>query len=169
MSYKNKTYVIFDGDNDMWAYARMKGWKAIENIDFNFYDAHDLKPLTNQARSEDYIKQRLSERMSNAKQAIVLIGNSTKNLYRFVRWELDKALTNNIPIIAVNLNNYRSIDNNLCPPIIKGQNAIHIPFKMRMIKYALDDFPPFHKTLDLSKREDWHYKDSVYQSLGLND
>lgn len=26
MSYKNKTYVIFDGDNDRWAYAYMKGW-----------------------------------------------------------------------------------------------------------------------------------------------
>jgi hypothetical protein len=30
MSYRNKTYVIFDGDNDMWAYAYMKGWKANE-------------------------------------------------------------------------------------------------------------------------------------------
>jgi len=28
MSYRNKTYVIFDGDNDMWAYSYMKGWKA---------------------------------------------------------------------------------------------------------------------------------------------
>ena len=27
MAYRNKTYVAFDGDNDMWAYAYMKGWK----------------------------------------------------------------------------------------------------------------------------------------------
>ncbi len=27
MSYKHTTYVIFDGDKDYWAYARMKGWK----------------------------------------------------------------------------------------------------------------------------------------------
>mgnify|MGYP000848846430 CR=1 FL=1 len=169
MSYKNKTYVIFDGDNDMWAYARMKGWKALENIDFDFYDAHDLKPLTNQATSEDYIKQRLAERMATAKQVIVIIGDNTKNLYRFVRWELDKALSNKLPIIAVYLNNKRNIDTNLCPPIIRNENAIHIPFRMKIIKYALDDFPPFHKTLDLTKKDDWHYKDSVYQSLGLND
>ncbi|MEK7719289.1 MAG: TIR domain-containing protein [Bacteroidota bacterium] len=169
MSYKNKTYVIFDGDNDMWAYARMKGWKSLDNIDFDFSDAHDLKPLTSQAQSEVYIKQRLAERMANAKQVIVLIGGSTKNLYRFVRWELDKALSNELPIIAVNLNNKRSIDTDLCPPIIKNENAIHIPFRMKIIKYALDDFPPFHKTLDLSKKEDWHYKDLVYQSLDLTD
>ncbi len=46
MSYRNKTYVIFDGDNDMWAYAFMKGWKQNDNIDFSLYDAHDIRPLT---------------------------------------------------------------------------------------------------------------------------
>jgi hypothetical protein len=34
MSYSDKTYIIFDGDNDKWAYGRMKGWKALENVDF---------------------------------------------------------------------------------------------------------------------------------------
>ena len=32
MSYRNRTYVIFDGDNDMWAYAYMKGWKESEQL-----------------------------------------------------------------------------------------------------------------------------------------
>ena len=36
MSYRNKTYVIFDGDKDIWAYGRMKGWKALPTVDFNF-------------------------------------------------------------------------------------------------------------------------------------
>ncbi len=49
MSYRDKTYVIFDGDKDMWTYAYMKGWKQRENIDFNFYDAHDIRPLTDRA------------------------------------------------------------------------------------------------------------------------
>ena len=38
MPYRNKTYIAFDGDNDMWAYSYMKGWKQNDNIDFNFYD-----------------------------------------------------------------------------------------------------------------------------------
>jgi hypothetical protein len=45
MSYRDTTYIIFDGDKDYWAYARMKGWKALENIDFDFRDAHDLKQI----------------------------------------------------------------------------------------------------------------------------
>ena len=52
MSYRNKTYVIFDGDKDMWAYAYMKGWNQSEHIEFSFYDAHDLRPLADRASEE---------------------------------------------------------------------------------------------------------------------
>ena len=60
MSYRNNTYVIFDGDNDMWSYAYMKGWKEREHLDFNFVDAHDIRPLTDRA-SEDTVKDRLRD------------------------------------------------------------------------------------------------------------
>ncbi|GGD10811.1 TIR domain-containing protein [Hyunsoonleella pacifica] len=170
MAYRNKTYVIFDGDNDMWAYARMKGWKALKNIDFNFIDAHDLKPLTKQAKSEDYIKGRLSERLKNAKQVIVLVGEKTKNLYRFVRWEIQQSINLDLPIVVANLNKEREIDGVLCPAILKGANAMHISFRMKMIKHALDDWPPYYKSsVDKSESNNWRYKESVYKNLGLND
>ena len=53
IGHKDKTYVIFDGDNDKWAYGRMKGWNALENIDFE--DAHDVYPMTNRVSDESYI------------------------------------------------------------------------------------------------------------------
>ena len=92
MGYRNKTYVIFDGDKDMWAYAYMKGWKNQAHIDFDFYDAHDLRPLTERA-NEETVRSRLRERLGNTKQAIVLIGESTRYLYKFVRWELEMCLS----------------------------------------------------------------------------
>lgn len=49
MRYRNKTYVIFDGDGDMWAYRYMRGWNAQDHMDFDFYDAHDIRPLTERA------------------------------------------------------------------------------------------------------------------------
>ncbi len=170
MGYRNKTYVIFDGDNDMWAYARMKGWKSLDNIDFDFYDAHDLKPLTDQAANETYIKQRLLERIKSTKQAIVLVGDKTKNLHRYVRWEIEQCQKLDLPIVVVNLNKRKSIDNTLCPAILQGENAIHISFRMKIIKYALDNFPNFYNsTCDKTKSEDWHYPTSVYKDLGLDD
>ena len=82
-SYRNTTYVIVDGD--MWAYVYMKGWRQGEHIEFNFYDAYDLRPLTDLA-SEGTVRDRLRQRLSNSKQTIVLIGKSTRYLYKFVRW-----------------------------------------------------------------------------------
>lgn len=73
-------------------------WK----IDFDFYNAHDLNNLRD-GSSEETIKTKLKERLKNTKQAIVLVGENTKNLYKFVRWEIDVAMSMDIPIIAVNL------------------------------------------------------------------
>lgn len=42
---RNKTYICFDADTDMWAYKFMKGWKALDNIDFDFDNAHELNNL----------------------------------------------------------------------------------------------------------------------------
>lgn len=167
MSYRNKTYVIFDGDNDIWAYRLMKGWKSNENIDFNFHDAHDLRPLTDRA-GEETVKKRLRERFSNAKQVIVLIGESTKHLYRFVRWELQVALGLDIPIIAVNLNGRRDCDPDRCPPIIRDEYVVHVSFKMVIIKHALDNFPPFYHRREYDAKGPLYYNNSVYKGLGLD-
>src|ERR1035438_3491015 len=131
MGYRNKTYVIFDGDNDMWAYAYMKGWKQSEHIDFDFYDAHDLNPLTPRAEDEQYIKARLRERFQNTIQTIVLIGENTKNLFRFVRWEIETAQSLRVPVIAVNLNGKRQIDSDRCPAILRDYTAVHVSFNAR--------------------------------------
>src|SRR6266516_7196587 len=156
MSYKNKTYVIFDGDNDMWAYAYMKGWKSNQNIDFNFYDAHDIRTITDRA-SEETIKRTLRERFSSAKQVIVLIGEHSRNLYRYVRWEMEIALKLDLPIIAVNLNGKREMDTNCCPPILRGEYVVHVPYKKDIIKYTLDNFPQ-----EYLKRKSEDVGDRVY-------
>jgi hypothetical protein len=52
MSYRNKTYVIFDGDNDQWAYHYMKGWITNEHIDFDFHDALDVNEIRNGTQEE---------------------------------------------------------------------------------------------------------------------
>lgn len=169
MSYKDKTYIIFDGDNDKWAYARMKGWKALDNIDFDFENAHDEYLLTSRASDEAYIKGKLRSRFANAAQVIVLIGESTKNLYKYVRWELEVAQNLGLPIIAVNLNGDRKQNNDTCPPIIRDTYTVHIPFKLRIIKYALDEFPSsFSRKLSNVSVGGRIYPDSVYNDLGLN-
>lgn len=167
-SHTDPSYVIFDGDNDGWAYRFMRGWKANERIDFNFLDAHDLDSMTSLAQSEAYVKGNLKERMRQSSAVIALIGEKTKNLYRFVRWELELALELELPIIAANLNESRQQDAN-CPPIIRDQCVVHVPFKMRAIRFALDNWPDEYRRMSAADRGGGarHYGSQIYANLGL--
>lgn len=118
----------------------MKGWSALPNVPFTFENAHDLDSMTARAQGEEYVKRNLKVRMQQSTAVIVLIGSSTKNLYKFVRWELDLALELGHPIIAVNLNGSRAQDN-FCPPIIRDECVVHVPFKLKPIKHALNYWP----------------------------
>jgi hypothetical protein len=60
------TYVIFDGDNDRWAYAYMRGWKVNDRVEFDFRDAHDLGAMTSRAQDEAYVKFELRKRMKGS-------------------------------------------------------------------------------------------------------
>lgn len=170
MSYKNKTYVAFDGDNDMWAYRYMRGWKVSDRIDFDFHDAHDLNSARDTS-TEESIKAQLRIRIANSKQMLLLVGENTKYLRKFVPWEIELARKKDIPIIVVNLNDKRAFDDNNCPSTIKDSvYTISIPFKMKIIKYALDNFPDrYHEKKNESDYQDhkYHYRDSVYTELGL--
>ena len=133
----------------MWAYGYMKGWKSNENVSFNFHDAHDINVLTDRA-SEETVKRKLRERFASAKQVIVLIGEHTKNLYRFVRWEVEVAQNLDLPIIAVNLNKKRQYDPDYCPPILRDKYVVHVSFNAKIIQYALDNFPNEYARRDRS-------------------
>jgi hypothetical protein len=166
MSYRNKTYVIFDGDKDIWAYGYMLGWRSKDHMDFDFHDAHELNTITDRA-NEQTVKAKLRERFKSAKQVIVLVGESTKDLYRFVRWEIDIAIDLGLPIIVANLNGTQKMDLVLCPPILKGKGAVHVSFNMKIIQKAMDEFAGNYISLYAGKGDNYHYEPSVYTSLGL--
>lgn len=167
MSYRNKTYVIFDGDTDMYAYRFMRGWRALEHLDFDFHDAHDLGSELTDLASEETVRRRLRERFSPAKQVIVLIGPNTRHLYRFVRWELRVALDLGLPIIAVNLNGARACDDVRCPPILRDEYVVHIPFKMKAIQLAMDNFPSEHARRNSSDIGPRSYSEQQYKAICL--
>ncbi len=143
MSYRNKTYIIFDADTDMKHYRLMTAWKENQKIDFDFHNAHDLNVLINRA-SEEQIKRKLRERLKNTKQAVVLVGEKTKNLYKFVRWEIEVCIELDIPIIAVNLDK-KNRATELTPPILKNRACfVSIPYGINTIRFALDNFPSYY-------------------------
>ena len=167
MTYKNKTYVCFDADNDFYFYQQMLLWKADYNIDFNFYNAHDLNNLRDDSQ-EDTIKRKLRERFNFTKLLIVLVGDKTKNLYKYVRWEIEVALKLEIPIIAVNIIDDRIIINENYPPILINELVLNIQFHPKIIKHSIDNWIDEHNRLknqnEINNRK---WRGHIYQSLGL--
>jgi hypothetical protein len=167
MAYTNKTYVAFDADNDIRYYRLMQAWKQSDHTNFNFYDAHDLTNLMKWS-TEETIKASLQERLRSTKVFILLIGEKTKFLHKFVRWEIEQAIKRDIPIIAVNLNGKRYKDEDLCPSILDGILAVHVSFNQKIITRALTEWESLHNQYKREgKTGDFKYTAETYQSLGL--
>lgn len=164
MSYRNKTYVAFDGDSDIKYYRLMRAWKKTDGSAFNFYDAHDINTARDSSQEES-IKKQLRIRMDNSKVFVLLIGKNTRYLRKFVKWEIETAIRLGLPIIAVNLNGSKSKDN-LCPASLDGELAIFIPFGKQITQYALENWPNcyfLHK--NAGQIGAYYYKDNVYKKL----
>jgi len=167
MPYRNKTFVSFDGDSDMNYYRLMQAWKQNDGIDFNFYNAHDLSSARDSSQEES-IKAQLAERMRNSKIFILLVGERTRYLTKFVKWEIEQAISRDLPFIVVNLNGTRSRDDERCPPAAKGALAIHISFNAAIMQHALDNWPSSHeKFKNQGKSGPYYYNEEVYKGRGL--
>lgn len=169
MSAEDPVYVVFDGDNDGWAYRYMRGWKTNDRVDFEFKDAHDLDNMTGRAQNEQYVKRHLRPRMEASGCVLVMIGEKTRYQYRYIRWELELAIDLDLPIIGVNLSGSRTMDRDRCPPIIRDHCVIHISYKKAIIKFALAKWPAAYRRLSAEVRaQGWrYYDDRIYEALGL--
>lgn len=166
MAYRNKTYVCFDGDEDIRYYRLMTAWKANDNLPFNFHDAHDLNTARDSS-AEESIKRKLRERFANSKMLIVLIGEKTRYLRKFVKWEMEVATRLDLPIVGVNLDGARGITDR-CPGAIRDELAIYVPFKQKIIQHSMDSWPADHGVYRRAGSiGPYYYQDSVYTRLGL--
>ena len=166
MPYRNKTYVCFDGDEDIRYYRLMCAWRANDNFSFNFHDAHDLNTARDSSQEES-IKRQLRERFANSKLLVVLIGEKTRLLTKFVKWEMEVALRLGLPIIGVNLDGSRQ-KTSLCPSAIRDELAVFVPFQMKIVEHAMKNWPDSHaKYMREGKSGAYVYNDSVYKGLGL--
>jgi hypothetical protein len=117
MSYRNKTYVAFASE-DISSYRLMEAWRENTNIDFNFYDAHDLY-ISRDASQPETIKRNLRERMKNAKQ-IVLLGSAQgkkkgSDGTSFLAHEVKVLMEFDLPVVVANLDGDRNVDRNFIP------------------------------------------------------
>ncbi len=173
MAYRNKTYVCFASE-DIWAYRLMEAWKANENIDFNFYDAHDLANVLATSQP-DTVRRRLRERLANTKQAVLLVSGTTRktaaNTARFLHYELDVLTGLQLPIVIANLNKSRVVESSRMPAILTDDYyTVSVSYQPKIIMHALDNYVDAftaNRSAVSPKKGPHQYSVSVYKRLGL--
>lgn len=170
MSYRNKTYVAFASE-DIHYYRLMTAWKASDNIDFDFTNAHDIYEARDTSTPET-IKRRLRERLNNTKQ-VILLGSADARLKggngtSFLAYEVNAIISLGLPVVIANLDRAREhVSGNVPTPFADADYyTMAVSFGPKIIKYALDDYAV--NFAGSSNTGPYRYKESVYESLGLN-
>jgi hypothetical protein len=169
MSYRNKTYVAFASE-DIHYYRLMEAWRDNQDIDFNFYDAHDLYAARDTSKPET-IKARLRERLNNAKQVVLLGSTDAKKKGSdgdsFLAYEVETVIRLDLPVVVANLDGDRMIDSGFIPgPFLEvDYYTLSVSFQPAIIKFALDNYAPAYPTSD--KTGPHYYKEHIYGNLGL--
>lgn len=169
MSYRNKTYVAFASE-DISSYRLMEAWRENKNIDFDFFDAHDLFVARDSSRPET-IKKNLRERMKNAKQIVLLGSTAGKKKggdgVSFLAYELQVALELNLPIVVSHLDGSRKGNSaNYPKPLTDADHyTLSVSFQPKIIKYALDNYASKYSASTTTGER--IYNASTYTDLGL--
>ena len=167
MTYRTKIYVAFDGDTDIHYYYLMKAWTSNEKFEFEINDAHDLN-YSRDSSQVDSIKYQLRLRLHSSKVFILLVGENTKYLRKFVPWEIEYALGQDLPIIVVNLNGKRDRDIDRCPVALRDELAVHVSFNHKIIQHAIDYWPDeFNRLKKEHEKSARYYNDLIYRNYGL--
>lgn len=157
MSYRNGTYVAFDGqgedcpaNSDYKYFNLLKMWQHSDQIDFNFINSHEKTYKVKTSSSEATLKSRLRERMRFSKNLLVIISDETNYNRGLLNWEIETAVEDyHLPIIVAYVDEtciYELTDRLIqkLPKTLKdyvvynSAKIIHIPFCKDAIQYTIN-------------------------------
>lgn len=169
MSYRNKTYVAFASE-DINNYRLMTAWRKNTNIEFDFYNAHELKQARDTSLPET-IRRSLRERLANTKQVVVLGSAKAKSKAgdgkSFLFYEVETIVRLNLPVVVTNLDGDTNIDRNFIPQRFLDEDyyTISVSFRPKIIQFALDNYVKAFTNSNWSGPH--YYEPAVYKRLGM--
>ena len=167
MSYRNKTYVAFASEN-INLYRLMEAWRENKKIDFDFHDAHDLY-ISRDTSKRETIKSNLRQRMSNAKQVIIIGTPEAKKKgsdgKSFLAYEVEIMMEFDLPVVVANHNGETNVNYSYIPTPLLDDNyyTLSVALSPKIIKYALDKYAVEYA--DSSNEGCYYYPQSVYDGL----
>ena len=165
MSYRNGTYVAFDGQgttdptqSDLKYLGLLRGWNKNKNFDFHYIDSHQKTAAVKDSSLRKTLENRLMERMRNSKNMLLILSGKTNYDRGMLNFEIEKAVDlYELPLIIAYTNcnyviNYDDFSNRWPKALIErindsSVNAVHIPFKEEYIIKALNNYSVHNTSL----------------------
>lgn len=178
-SYRNGTYVAFDGNDtkdptksDMKYYGILQSWNANKNINFTFSDSHKKTYQVKDTSIINTLKARLLDRMKDSKNMIIIISEDTNWDRGMLNYEIEEAVDYyKLPLIIVYPKFEKILNASLLsdkwPKSLKERidngsaKCIHVPFKKEPILDAISQFSVNDKLPSSSMDV---YSDEAYNS-----
>jgi len=160
MAYRNGTYVAFhaDGTNipggksDIDYYYLMKAWSASDGTEFNMINCHEKASAVRDGSLRATLRASLLERLSNSKNMVLIVGETTRFDTDWVPLEIEKAVDGyQIPIIVAytmysGAVRKPSAFSGYWPAALSSRisngtaSVIHVPFKQAPLHDAIEQF-----------------------------
>ncbi|MFA6889410.1 MAG: TIR domain-containing protein [Bacilli bacterium] len=167
MAITEKVFVAFDGPNDQDAFFTFKAMVQSDGTLFNLISARELYGRLDKD-SDDSIKEKIYRIMDECMMCVVLVGPTTKSYRRFIRWQIERALATQKPLVMVNQNCIRSVDFDRCPMKMKKNLGLHIAFHAPIIEYALTHYlTSYVSHIQKEHHTPLRYSQDIYESLNL--
>lgn len=165
MSYRNGTYVAFDGQgttnptqSDLKYLGLLRGWDENKSFDFHYIDSHQKTAAVKDSSLRKTLENRLMERMRNSKNMLLILSGKTNYDRGMLNFEIEKAVDlYELPLIIAYTNcnyviNYDDFSNRWPKALIErindgSVNAVHIPFKEEYIIKALNNYSVHNTSL----------------------
>lgn len=162
-----KIFVCYDHEKDVAYFNILKSW--LSGDDFTIVTGCSVSEAMVSSRALTSRVAMLEQKLHNVSAFILIVTENARNLSMQMLWEVNVALNKDVPIIAMNINGLRYIDENNCPTLLKNKHVLHIANNSKVLEKALEIWPTYYKE---HKKEAGQgarfFKDEFYRSLGID-
>ena len=162
---KRKVYISYNREKDSVNYHLLRA--SCDNEITFISDNSNIEDTNNQSYFAQILSL-ISNKLTGIEAFIILVSENTRNLNNRMLFEVNRALEKDVPIIAVNTNGLRYIDEYNCPPAIKDKFVLHIANNPKVLTKAIEVWPNYykeHKNDAIAGPS--YFDDTIYKSLGL--
>lgn len=165
MSSNEKIYVAFDAVNDMASYNLLLDFKKQDGSIFAFYNGAKYAKELDKV-SDDILKASIQGNMDDADIVLILLSKTVKSMRRFVKWQIEYALSKNKPVIVMNNSKIRGMDLDITPTILKNHLSLFIPFEEKALEVACTYWPKsFKEHRSNGEKTPYRYEYEVYKQI----